>query len=148
MKYNTLKKHLDLTEASDPNKAPRTCSECGQGMWKGYCINDGEAYYCDENDSACLHKHYSPEEWKRMYDEGIGYYTEWDESDIDDDENSTWIPFSAFKDKVETLLGQKVGIGCNDCTDDDVLISSWKGGESPEEFVNWIIQKYNLTTMD
>jgi len=36
-----------------------------------------EYYCCDE----CLHKHYSTEEYKEMYDDGNGesYWTEWDD---------------------------------------------------------------------
>lgn len=55
----------------------RTCSECGKSMNSGYCINNGEEYYCSDE---CLHKHYTDEEYDEMYDDGNGdsYYTEWE----------------------------------------------------------------------
>ena len=57
---------------------PRTCSHCGDGMYEGYCIDNGEEYYCSDE---CLHKHYTEEEYLEMYDEGNGdsYWTEWED---------------------------------------------------------------------
>ena len=54
----------------------RICSDCGKIMNAGYCINNGEEYYCNDE---CLHKHYTNEEYINMYDDGNGdsYYTEW-----------------------------------------------------------------------
>jgi len=67
-------------------KYARTCSECGKGMNEGYCIGAGWHYYCSD---ACLHKHYTPEEWEEMCaDDSESYYTEWDADDEDDDEIS------------------------------------------------------------
>jgi hypothetical protein len=56
----------------------RICDECGKEMTSGYCINGGMEYYCCDE---CLHKHYSTEEYKEMYDDGNGesYWTEWDD---------------------------------------------------------------------
>ena len=56
----------------------RICSECGKTMTEGYCIENGLEYYCSDN---CLHKHYTEEEYNKMYDNGNGdsYYTEWEE---------------------------------------------------------------------
>jgi hypothetical protein len=57
---------------------PRICDECGATMTEGYCIDSGCEYYCSDE---CLHKHYTPEEWKSMYRDGDGdsYWTDWTE---------------------------------------------------------------------
>lgn len=52
----------------------RVCSECGEPMIQGYCVDDGEAYYCSDE---CLHKHFTDEEWEEAYEEGWGYWTTW-----------------------------------------------------------------------
>lgn len=54
------------------------CSECRKKMKSGYVIEDGEEYYCCEK---CLHKHYTNKEYLKMYDEGDGYWTEWENDD-------------------------------------------------------------------
>ena len=58
----------------------RVCHECGKPMDVGYCIDGGMEYYCSE---SCLHKHYTPEEWAEIYDNGNGdnYFTEWEDAD-------------------------------------------------------------------
>lgn len=59
-------------------KYARTCDECGKGMNEGFCIDSGCEYYCSD---ACLHKHYTAEEWEEAYADGDGdsYWTTWDE---------------------------------------------------------------------
>lgn len=54
----------------------RICSECGDVMQEGYCIEDGDSYHCDKK---CLNKRYTDEEFEELYDNGDGnsYYTEW-----------------------------------------------------------------------
>ena len=56
----------------------RVCSECGKIMFEGYCINNGEEYYCG---IVCLNKHYTDAEYKAMYNNGHGdsYWTDWEE---------------------------------------------------------------------
>lgn len=77
-----------------PRESIRRCSECGRPMKAGYVIDDGDELYCSD---ACLHKHYSDEDYQRMYantldeeDElcqghddsvGEGYYTKWESYD-------------------------------------------------------------------
>lgn len=58
-------------------KYKRICSECGKPMDEGYCIDSGMEYFCSDE---CLHKHYTPEEWKEMYGEGDNdsYWTKWE----------------------------------------------------------------------
>lgn len=51
----------------------RFCSECGELMLDGYVVYDGEEYYCSDE---CLHKHYTDEEWREMYESDDGYYTQ------------------------------------------------------------------------
>ena len=55
----------------------RRCSECGELMTEGYCIENGMAYYCSEK---CLHKNMTEEEYLELYDDGEGdtYWTEWE----------------------------------------------------------------------
>lgn len=54
----------------------RVCSDCGSIMTSGYCVENGEEYYCSDD---CLHKHYTSEEWNKMYsDDGDNYWTEWE----------------------------------------------------------------------
>jgi hypothetical protein len=65
-------------------KHARKCDKCGQGMNEGYCIYEGEEYYCSDE---CLHSVYSKSVWEGMYDaEDIGnspsYWTQWE--DIED----------------------------------------------------------------
>ena len=56
----------------------RTCSVCGeQKLFDGFCFDDGRRYYCS---AECLHKDFTPEEWEEAYDDGVGYYTTWEES--------------------------------------------------------------------
>ena len=45
-------------------------------MIEGYCIEDGEAYYCSDE---CLYKHLSEEEFLSLYNNGKGnsYWTNW-----------------------------------------------------------------------
>lgn len=54
----------------------RVCSECGCLMDKGYCIEDGQEYYCSDD---CLRQNMTDEEYNKLYDNGNGdtYWTEW-----------------------------------------------------------------------
>lgn len=52
----------------------RRCNVCGAIMLAGFCVDDGNEYYCS---GECLHKVYSEEEYLAMYDDDIAYYTEW-----------------------------------------------------------------------
>jgi len=59
----------------------RICSHCGKAMSEGYVIAGGIEYYCSD---ACLHEHYTPEEWEDMYDDdGENYWTEWENEEND-----------------------------------------------------------------
>ena len=71
---------------TENKKAPRKCSHCGAGMFAGYLIDDGAAYYCSD---ACLHANMSPAEYAELYDDGNGssFYTEWTDDDADDDDD-------------------------------------------------------------
>lgn len=61
--------------------APRTCKVCKIGMWEGFVFEDGETF-CSEK---CLYTEVSPEEYQTYYEIGIGYWTEWDEEDMEED---------------------------------------------------------------
>jgi hypothetical protein len=73
-----------IEEVVKGDKYARKCDKCGQGMNEGFCIYEGEEYYCSDE---CLHSVYSKSVWEGMYDaEDIGnspsYWTEWE--DIED----------------------------------------------------------------
>lgn len=52
----------------------RRCSVCGGFMTEGYlCEGDGSTYCSDE----CILKEVSEEEYEKLYDDGVMYYTEW-----------------------------------------------------------------------
>lgn len=56
----------------------RKCNECGKYMTRGYVIENGMEYYCNEE---CLDKNYKEEEYLKLYDDGNGdsYWTTWDD---------------------------------------------------------------------
>ena len=55
-------------------KGVRICSECGKEMEQGYCLYDGDQYYCSDK---CLNKNYSNAKYKILYKCGLAYYSEW-----------------------------------------------------------------------
>ena len=56
----------------------RICSHCKEEMLEGFCIEDGDAYYCSED---CLLKNMSQEDYDELYDDGNGdtYWTTWED---------------------------------------------------------------------
>ena len=64
----------DCPEKEDED--PRECDVCGKVMVSGYCISDGEEYYCSDK---CLHTKYTQKEYMKMYDDGYAYWTEWED---------------------------------------------------------------------
>ena len=52
----------------------RECSTCHSIMQEGYCIDDGEEYFCSDD---CLHSSYSPKEYEELCEQDRGYWTEW-----------------------------------------------------------------------
>ncbi len=61
----------------DMANAPfRICDECGKLLYEGYCIDNGQEYFCS---AACLHKNYTEKEFAEMYANGNGdsYFTSW-----------------------------------------------------------------------
>jgi hypothetical protein len=72
-----------IEEVVKGDKYARKCDKCGQGMNEGYCIYEGEEYYCSDE---CLHSVYSKSVWEGMYDaEDIGnsssYWTQWEDEE-------------------------------------------------------------------
>jgi hypothetical protein len=119
-------------------KYARECDECGKGMNEGYCIEAGCEYYCSD---ACLHKHYTPEEWDELYAEGDGdsYWTTWDE-DPDEhmvDENDP-APNKLSVEMVDIFLA---GIGFIDEANARFRKQLIDRGLDPDkyEFVNWTV---------
>ncbi len=52
-----------------------------------------------------------------------------------------------FKTEVENKLFEKYRIGINDCTDDEAIERAFIDGESAQEFVDWIGDKYELNDL-
>lgn len=52
----------------------RICCTCGEPMSSGYCIGDGELYYCSDK---CLHEIFSEAEYQGMHERGNAYWTDW-----------------------------------------------------------------------
>jgi len=72
------KRELDK-ELSPPTMVLRECASCNAVNFKeGFVIGDGELYFCSEE---CLNEHYSEEEWHRIYSEGNGYWTQWEDDE-------------------------------------------------------------------
>jgi late competence protein required for DNA uptake (superfamily II DNA/RNA helicase) len=74
-----------IEEVVKGDKYARKCDKCGQGMNEGFCIYEGQEYYCSDE---CLHSVYSEQEWSEMYNaEDIGssssYWTQWEELEED-----------------------------------------------------------------
>jgi hypothetical protein len=55
--------------------------------------------------------------------------------------------FEDWKAEFEKILMDKYGITINDCTDEEQLKTEFKDGSSPQEFVDWIGEKYDLQTI-
>lgn len=56
----------------------RTCSHCKKGMNEGYCISNGEEYYCS---NKCLEEKNSKSEIQELEigdDDSDSYWTEWE----------------------------------------------------------------------
>jgi late competence protein required for DNA uptake (superfamily II DNA/RNA helicase) len=74
-----------IEEVVKGDKYARKCDKCGQGMNEGFCIYEGQEYYCSDE---CLHSVYSEQEWLEMYnaeDNGgsSSYWTQWEELEED-----------------------------------------------------------------
>lgn len=53
----------------------RYCSKCGKEMFSGYCLHDGEEYYCSDE---CLYSVYTESEYTSMYLDDEAFYTTWE----------------------------------------------------------------------
>lgn len=51
----------------------RVCSECGDIITLGYCIDDTK-YYCSD---SCLYKNMTRSEYEELYHEDYAYWTQW-----------------------------------------------------------------------
>lgn len=49
-----------------------------------------------------------------------------------------------FKKQVENYLFENYYISTNDITDDEQIEQAFRDGESAEEFVEWLADKYDL----
>lgn len=78
--YNWSRKpeYKIIEQEIETDDEKRRCSECKKEMSEGYCIENGEEYYCSDE---CLHKHYTESEYLEMYDDGNGdsYWTQWED---------------------------------------------------------------------
>lgn len=64
----------DNIESLKEEAFKRRCCICGKTMDEGYVI-DNDEYFCSEE---CLHKRYSEAEYERIYNNDIGYWTQWE----------------------------------------------------------------------
>ena len=53
----------------------RVCTNCEAEMLSGYCIRDGEEYFCSDD---CLHGWYTEDEYAELFEEGEAYWTTWE----------------------------------------------------------------------
>lgn len=60
---------------------PRYCEDCKGGMWSGHVIDDGNEYLC----SSCMENKYDEATREKMYQDDEQYYTEWDESELEEE---------------------------------------------------------------
>lgn len=67
---NTIKDYLETVEV-------RQCDVCKKYMIDGYCIEEGNGYYCDDE---CMLTEMTMDEFNELYDDGNGdsYYTDWE----------------------------------------------------------------------
>jgi len=59
-------------------KYARKCSHCGKVFDEGYCVFNGEEYYCS---LECLHKKYSEDEFEEYFNNDELYWTSWEDED-------------------------------------------------------------------
>lgn len=52
-----------------------------------------------------------------------------------------------YKDKLAKLLNKEFGINLQDCLSDELIEDSFNNGETVEELVDWIGEKYGLTKL-
>lgn len=57
----------------------KVCDTCGKLISRGYCLFDGEEYYCSDE---CMLEQYTPEEKEEILkdaetDHGTSYWTSW-----------------------------------------------------------------------
>ncbi len=58
------------------DKPCRRCSVCGKLMRTGYCLNNGDAYYCSDE---CLHTEFTDAQWEHECDTNAdSYYSTWE----------------------------------------------------------------------
>ena len=72
---NYLRNYINQRIEELEEDTTRTCNICGIELKSGFCIHDGDEYFCN---TECLHKRYTEEEYNEMYDEDEAYWTEWD----------------------------------------------------------------------
>ena len=61
----------------------RKCSVTGRGMNEGYVFGNGEKYAIDKDSALIVAEQYGYDNLDDAYEDGLYYYTEWEE--IDDD---------------------------------------------------------------
>lgn len=53
--------------------------------------------------------------------------------------------FEDWVGEARKLLRKEYGISPDDCTDEQTMKNNFKAGESPQSFVDWVGEKYDLT---
>lgn len=82
---------LAQTYCADNDIFPRYCSATGNGMWDGYCVNDGDMYFSEEAHllehlRKCEQDSSLSDEFllREAYEADVYYYTDWREIPIED----------------------------------------------------------------
>lgn len=65
---------------------PRTCSVTGEGMYEGWCFNDGQDYAKYEEGAIKLAKEYGYDSIEEAYNDEAVYWTQWEDDDYDDED--------------------------------------------------------------
>lgn len=93
--------------AEDRKIDVRKCDICGKPMIDGYCVGDGEQYYCSDE---CLAMVFTEDEWELVYQTDGGYYTEWyDEYDEDELDIICNELLPMWKEEADSERGEKNG---------------------------------------
>lgn len=68
---------------TEKHKFPRVCSISGEGMWEGFCFNEGEEYAKYDEGAEIICKRNGYQSIQESYDAEHHYWTEWQELDDD-----------------------------------------------------------------
>jgi hypothetical protein len=70
--------------STEEERFPRVADDTGKGISVGWIAGDGDAYFETEKGAKKYAKEMGYKNLQDAYDDGAIYYTEWDESEIED----------------------------------------------------------------